>query len=69
NFPSLDPNARMLEDVPLRPFNDISCVPAQGNVPVIGFVEWQRSFPSNPDANYGRLIDHSFVSGFVFSNF
>jgi hypothetical protein len=33
------------------------------NVPIVGFVAWQRSFPSNPDANYGRLIDHSFDSG------
>lgn len=37
--------------------------PAEGNVPVVGFVAWERSFPSNPDGNYGRLIDHSFVQG------
>ncbi|TXS91331.1 hypothetical protein FV139_16500 [Parahaliea maris] len=30
-------------------------------VPMIGFTAWERSFPSNPDANYGRIIDHSFV--------
>jgi len=39
------------------------CVSATGNVPVVGFVAWERSFPSNPDASYGRLIDHSYVSG------
>ena len=38
------------------------CTPVTNpNVPITGFVAWQRSFPSNPDANYGRLIDHSFV--------
>jgi hypothetical protein len=35
---------------------------SNSNVPITGFVAWQRSFPSNPDANYGRLIDHSFVT-------
>ena len=34
---------------------------ASGNVPVVGFVAWERSFPQNPDGNYGRLIDHSFI--------
>ncbi len=29
-------------------------------VPMVGFVAWERSFPQNPDGNYGRLIDHSF---------
>lgn len=38
------------------------CDPATGNVPVIGFVAWQRNFPGNPDATYGRLIEHSFTS-------
>ncbi|MEM6579956.1 MAG: hypothetical protein AAF699_01715 [Pseudomonadota bacterium] len=66
NFPSLNPNSRMFTPIIGPPFNNIPCVAAQGNVPVIGFVAWQRSFPSNPDANYGRLIDHSFVSGFIF---
>ena len=39
------------------------CNSATGSVPMVGFVAWQRSFPSNPDANYGRLVEHSFVSG------
>ncbi len=37
-----------------------TCVPAVGTVPVTGVVVWERSFPQNPDGNYGRLIDHSF---------
>lgn len=28
-------------------------------VPMVGFVAWERSFPQNPDGNYGRLIQHS----------
>jgi hypothetical protein len=39
------------------------CIPATGNVPVVGFVAWERSFPQNPEGNYGRLIDHSFIAG------
>jgi hypothetical protein len=39
------------------------CESATGGVPVVGFVAWQRSFPSNPDANYGRLIEHSYTAG------
>ncbi|MEM1153885.1 MAG: hypothetical protein AAGI44_07065 [Pseudomonadota bacterium] len=62
NFPSLEPNSRMFANNG-QAFNNPACIEATGNVPVIGFVAWQRSFPSNPDANYGRLIDHSFVSG------
>jgi hypothetical protein len=30
---------------------------------MIGFVAWQRSFPDNPDGNYGRAVEHSFESG------
>jgi len=29
-------------------------------IPKIGFVAWERSFPSNPDANYGRIVEHSY---------
>jgi len=53
NAPALAPNASQ------APF----CVSATGSVPMVGFVAWQRSFPSNPDANYGRLVEHSFTSG------
>jgi hypothetical protein len=31
-------------------------------IPKIGFVAWERSFPSNPDANYGRIVEHSYGS-------
>ena len=31
--------------------------------PIVGFVAWQRSFETNPDANYGRAIRHSFSLG------
>ena len=32
-------------------------------VPIVGFVAWERSFPANPDANYGRIVEHSYESG------
>ena len=32
------------------------------NVPMVGFVAWERSFPSNPGANYGRLVEHSYIT-------
>ena len=32
-------------------------------VPIVGFVAWERSFPANPDANYGRIVEHSYVTG------
>lgn len=38
------------------------CVSATGSVPIVGFAAWERKFPSNPAASYGRLIDHSFTS-------
>ena len=36
---------------------------AKGAVPMVGFVAWERSFPDNPDGNYGRAVAHSFESG------
>ncbi|WP_116367404.1 hypothetical protein [Parahaliea mediterranea] len=45
-----DPNSATFD-----PVTDVA------QVPMIGFTAWERSFPSNPDANYGRIIDHSFV--------
>lgn len=47
--------------LPLRaqdPFDE-DVVPA---VPIVGFAAWERSFAANPDANYGRIIDHSYNS-------
>jgi len=31
-------------------------------IPKIGFVAWERSFPASPDANYGRIVEHSYGS-------
>lgn len=42
----------------------MTCTPvAKNDVPIIGFTAWERSFAANPDANYGRIIGHSFTSG------
>ena len=30
------------------------------DVPIVGFAAWERSFSANPDANYGRIVDHSY---------
>ena len=45
---------------------DDVCHFARGSVPLIGFVAWERVFETNPEGNYGRLIDHSFVSSEAF---
>ena len=37
-------------------------IPTSSAVPIVGFVAWERSFPSDPSANYGRLVDHSYGS-------
>jgi hypothetical protein len=29
-------------------------------IPKIGFVAWQRNFPGNEAANYGRIVEHSY---------
>lgn len=31
-------------------------------IPMVGFVAWERSFPSDPSANYGRIVEHSWTS-------
>ena len=36
---------------------------AEEDVPMVGFVAWKRSFPDQPDGNYGRIIDHSWTAG------
>jgi len=36
---------------------------AEGSAPMIGYVAWERSFPANPDGNYGRAVAHSFEPG------
>ena len=30
------------------------------NVPVIGFAAWSRRVAANPDASYGRAVEHSY---------
>ena len=30
------------------------------NVPVIGFAAWSRKMAVNPDASYGRIVEHSY---------
>ena len=32
------------------------------SVPIVGYVAWERSFPSDPSANYGRIVEHSYGS-------
>jgi len=40
-----------------------SCAPVvNASAPVVGFVAWERNFPSNQAANYGRIINHSYVT-------
>lgn len=34
---------------------------ATDTAPTVGFVAWQRNFGANPDANYGRIVEHSRV--------
>ena len=40
---------------------DLVCTPATGSVPIVGFTAWQRNFTSSPDANYGRIVGHSYT--------
>jgi hypothetical protein len=47
---------------PNTPVQDCQPV-AEAGIPMIGFVAWERSFPDNPDGNYGRAVAHSFESG------
>jgi hypothetical protein len=41
----------------------MACVEAvdPAQIPLVGFVAWERSFAANPDANYGRITDHSYT--------
>ena len=59
NNPRNNPQTGDLYD----PNDPMTCAAAEGNAPMIGFVAWQRSFPENPDGNYGRAVSHSFESG------
>ena len=33
-----------------------------GNAPVIGFAAWSRKVEANPNASYGRIVEHSYTS-------
>lgn len=57
--------AGLLGGTPLDPNTPIqNCVaPTADGIPMIGFVAWERSFPENPDGNYGRAVSHSFETG------
>ena len=33
-----------------------------GNAPVIGFAAWSRRVEANPNASYGRIVEHSYTS-------
>jgi hypothetical protein len=44
----------------LDPSAPVACAATTTPVPLVGFVAWERSFEGNPDANYGRIIDHSY---------
>ena len=47
-------------DFTVDPNAPILCTPTATDAPLVGFVAWERSFAANPDANYGRIIDHSY---------
>lgn len=49
---TLDPNAPVL----------CTLVADETAIPLVGFVAWERSFSANPDANYGRIIEHSYAT-------
>jgi hypothetical protein len=46
---------------PVSP-NDVNCVSVSGNVPVIGMVAWKRNVAANPNASYGRIVEHAYVT-------
>jgi hypothetical protein len=40
-----------------------TCVRVTDNdIPITGFVAWERSFENEPDRNYGRIVEHAFTS-------
>lgn len=56
------PNASFAPN-PALALTYMSCdIAATGAVPMIGFVAWERNFPSNPAANYGRIVEHSYTT-------
>ncbi|MEQ8516066.1 MAG: hypothetical protein RIC38_10715, partial [Chromatocurvus sp.] len=41
---------------------DYSCTSVSGAVPVIGIVAWERNVAANPDASYGRIVEHAYIT-------
>ena len=39
-----------------------TCTSVTGNVPVIGVVAWERNVAANPDASYGRIVEHAYIT-------
>ena len=39
----------------------VACASTDSPVPLVGFVAWQRNFGDLPEANYGRIISHSYT--------
>lgn len=37
----------------------VECVSTSTPAPLVGFVAWQRNFVDLPEANYGRIVEHS----------
>ena len=53
---STSPSAAAAGDLTL----DCATTQATGHAPVIGFAAWSRQVAANPDASYGRIIEHSY---------
>jgi hypothetical protein len=41
---------------------DYTCTSVDGAVPVIGIVAWERQVAANPNASYGRIVEHAYVT-------
>lgn len=58
--PAGTPSARSADEILAQKTCATSLTP---NTPIIGFAAWERNVAANPDASYGRIVAHSFVSG------
>lgn len=43
----------------------MTCSSTFSPAPLVGFVAWERNFESQPDANFGRSVDHSYATGSI----
>lgn len=41
-------------------YNCVDAEETRNLIPKIGFVAWERNFPGNEAANYGRIVEHSY---------